>query len=227
MSDMKARWKALDGRFASLARREKMLIASSGVVGALMIGSSLFVEPQINAAKVAKRAVDQSNNDMALLSSQLVSLNDQLKSDPDAARKAELAALRAKIVEMTQKIAAQQSALVPPERMNKVLETILQRHPTLRMVSLKTLKPSSVLSAQSESADGKTSGRREFDLFRHGVEVRISGTYSDLYEYLRGLEQQPQKLIWTEVELATEEYPRAVLTIVLHTLSSERAWLEI
>lgn len=216
----------LNERYARLVRREKILVALAAVGGTALLGNALFLEPQANAVKQAKQGVEQANGDLATLSAQRVALRDQLNADPDATRKAELAALRAKIDSVSEQIAARQSALVPPDRMNALLETLLRRHPALRLVSLKSLPPVSMLPAVKSGADGK-GAVREFDLFRHGVEVRIEGAYADLYAYLLGLEQHDQKLLWSEVRLAVEEHPRAQLVIVVHTLSADRAWLRI
>lgn len=226
MSALHTRLKALDERFERLARREKILVAVAAVVGVAMIGSALLVEPQAKAVKSAKQGVEQANNQIATLGAELAQMRQQVKTDPDAGRKAELAALREKLAEVSRRIESRQSALVPPDRVNLLLETLLRRHPALQLVSLKSLPPASLLPAAKDSADGKAAAR-EFDLYRHGVEVRLAGTYADLHAYLLALERHDQKLLWGEVRLAVEEYPRAQLVIVVHTLSSEQAWLKI
>lgn len=226
MNVVVARWKMLDERFSRLARREKVLVAGAALFGVLMVGNSLLVEPQMKAAKGAKRGIEQASGEIGALGSQLAGLREQLKADPDAGAKAELSALKAKIEERSRSINSQQSTLVPPDRMNTLLETLLRRHPALRLVSLKSLPPVSLLPAVKDAKDGKPSAR-EFDLYRHGVEVRVSGSYADLYAYLLSLEKHEQKLLWGEVRLLVEEYPRAQLTIVVHTLSSDQAWLKI
>lgn len=220
------RMKALDERFARLVRREKILVAAAAIVGVGLLGNTLLVDPQAVAVKATKKGLDQANGDAAILSAQLASLRDQLKADPDAARKAELATLRTKVDSVSEQIAARQSALVPPDRMNVLLETLLKRHPALRLVSLKSIAPVSMLPPLKESGEGKA-GQREFDLYRHGVEVRIEGSYADLYAYLLGVEQHDQKMLWSEVRLQVDEYPRAQLVVVVHTLSADRAWLRI
>lgn len=220
------RWKQLDQRFVRLAKREKLLVSAAVLVGTVFLGNVLFVEPQLKAVKSARSGVEKATAEIATLSGELSGLKDQLKRDPNAIARTELAALRARINEIGSEIESQQSVLVPPDRMNQLLETLLQRHPALRLVSLKSLPPTSMLPPLQSSGESRPAAR-EFDLYRHGVEVRIEGTYADLYAYLLSLERHEQKLLWSEVRLAVEEYPRAQLLVVVHTLSADRAWLKI
>jgi len=62
-------------------------------------------------------------------------------------------------------------------------------------------------------------------LFRHGIELTVSGSYADLYEYLKVLEHLPTQLYWGNAELAVAEYPSVTLKLTLYTVSFDRAWL--
>jgi MSHA biogenesis protein MshJ len=218
--------KDLNVRFNRLAIRERALVAFAAIVGVTMIGSSLLVDPQLKAVRSTKANIEQTNTQIATLGIELAQMRQQVKTDPDADRKAELAALREKLAEVSQRIESRQSSLVPPDRVSHLLETLLRRNPALQLLSLKSLPPVSLLADAKGSSDGKATVR-EFDLYRHGVEVRIAGSYADLHAYLLAIERHDQKLLWGEVRLAVEEYPRAQMVIVVHTLSSEQAWLKI
>jgi hypothetical protein len=67
----------------------------------------------------------------------------------------------------------------------------------------------------------------EGPIYKHGVEIVVSGSYGDLMAYLTELEQLPQKMLWNSVKLTVEEYPRARMTITVYTLSLDRAWLTV
>jgi MSHA biogenesis protein MshJ len=64
-------------------------------------------------------------------------------------------------------------------------------------------------------------------LFRHGIELTVSGAYLDLYEYLRTLERLPAQLYWGRAELSVSEYPSITLKLTLYTVSFDRAWLTV
>jgi MSHA biogenesis protein MshJ len=59
------------------------------------------------------------------------------------------------------------------------------------------------------------------------VEVTLKGSYFDLVQYLADLEKLPSPLLWGRVELQVEQYPEVKLTLVVHTLSTQRSLLAI
>lgn len=235
---LSALWEKWATKFAAISKRERVMVSAAVVVGAVMLGSTLFVEPALARLKLTQKNVVQQTGDLAKIRLQVNDLQEQAKVDPNAAQKAELARLEEQLKAFNNTMADTSSALVPPSKMNALLERILTKQPGLRLLSLRSLPPTSVLNpergAKKEAAPGAASGSaapetvaQSFDLYRHGVEIRVAGSYSELYQYLTLLESNGQKLIWGEMRLSVAEHPTAVLTLVVYTLSSERAWLSI
>lgn len=213
----------LAARFDAFSSRERGMIAAAAIGGAIMIGFTLLVDPVSASNRNLRQSIERQNADAAGLQAQISLLEAQLRSDPDAGRKAEIQELTQAVRATSEQLEKLASALVPPERMNAVLESILKRNPGLRLVSFKTLAPSGLLASKNE----KEGAPREFELFRHGVEIRLEGSFADLHAYLAQLEQGPQKLLWGEARLTVTEHPKAMLTLVVYTLNSDKAWLAI
>ena len=68
---------------------------------------------------------------------------------------------------------------------------------------------------------------RSFDLYRHGVEIRLEGSYGQLQAYLAQLEKLQQKLLWGKLEYRVIDYPKAELTLTVYPLSPDRTWLAL
>src|SRR5574343_2053993 len=150
-------WSRLNERYAALSQRERTLVALAVVAGPLMIGYSLFVDPQAARLKAMEATMQAEQASVVRLQAEAANLQQQLSIDPDAGRKADLAALYAERDKLDQQLRQFSSVLVRPEEMNGLLERLLVRHVGLRLVSLKTLAPQSVLPAdESKDADGKT-----------------------------------------------------------------------
>jgi MSHA biogenesis protein MshJ len=115
--------------------------------------------------------------------------------------------------------------------MPALLEDMIGRKSGLRLLSLKTLPVAPLLEkkAGGEEKDGaKASDDRKsasVGLYKHGVEIKLEGSYQELAEYLARLEKSGQKLLWSSVSLSAEKHPRVVLTLTVYTLSLDRAWL--
>jgi MSHA biogenesis protein MshJ len=96
---------------------------------------------------------------------------------------------------------------------------MLSRNKRLTLVDLRTL-PVAPIAPQTVS--GAPAG-----MFRHGLELTVRGTYAELYEYLRLLEELPSQLYWARAELTVSEHPLLTLKLTIHTISFDRAWLVV
>lgn len=222
-------WQALQSRYGACSRRERLLVALAMVLGPLLVLNTLWLEPQAVQRKALQTKVAGQEASINQMQAQVAALQAQLQQDPDAGKKAELAELIAERTKLDQQIKDFGSALVPPEEMNQLLERLLARQPGLRLVSLKTLPPQSVLGAAID-ADKKVRDKsqgRVFDLYRHGVELKIEGSYRELQSYLAQLEKLDKRLLWGGLNYRVKEHPRAEMTLTVYTLSPERTWLAL
>ncbi|MBP9655578.1 MAG: type II secretion system protein M [Rhodocyclaceae bacterium] len=220
-------WSRLNARYAALSRRERTLVALAVVFGPLLIGYSLFVDPQSTRLKAMETSLATEGATVARLQAEAANLQQQLSIDPDAGRKADLAALHGERDRLDQQLRQFSSVLVRPEEMNGLLERLLARHAGLRLVSLKTLAPQSVLPVGEVKAGDAKPVERSFDLYRHGVEIRLEGSFGQLQAYLAQLEKLQQKLLWGKLEYRVIDYPKAELTLTVYTLSPDRTWLAL
>lgn len=228
MSALNQQWERMSSRYAALTRRERALVALALILGPLLIGNALFVDPQLSRSKAMQNSIATQNASLAAMQTQATSMQQELSIDPDAGRKSELAALISQREQLDEQLRQVGAALVRPEDMNGLLERLLARHAGLRLVSLKTLAPQSVL--REKEVAGPTDGKpveRAFDLYRHGVEIRLEGSYGQLQAYLAQLEKLPQRLLWGQLNYRVIEYPRAEMTLTVYTLNPDKTWLTL
>lgn len=81
--------------------------------------------------------------------------------------------------------------------------------------------------AQAPAGAASAPGAGQQSLYRHGVELVIEGSYTDLLAYLQALEAMPQHVLWGGLSLKVLQHPTTQLTVRLYTVSRERHWLEI
>lgn len=229
MSNAKMQWEKLAARFNAYSQRERALLAAAAVGGVLMIGFTLFVDPNLSRAKVANRLADTQKSDLRNVEAQLGSLKAQMQVDPDAGRKAELAKLKAELARIESAVRNLEGGLVPPAQMNAVLERLLAGNTNLRLMSLKSLPPVNLAETgkPADAAKGAAGSSNALGLYKHGVEIRLEGGYSDLHAWLTQLESTQQKILWGDVRLQVVEHPRAVMVLTIFTLSTDKAWLAI
>lgn len=229
---MKARWAQLGARFNGLQTRERWLVTLAVLAAIVLLGFAVFVDPVLQRGRQAERVAAEQATQLAALQSQQLQMQSSAH-DPEVQARAELEALRKQLDESAGRLASLEHSLVPPQRMSNLLENMLGQRSGLRLLGLKTLAVTPLLERKphgDESTNSATEASVQPErvgggLYKHGVEIRLEGSYQELTAYLRRLEQSPLKLLWSQASLAAEAHPRLVLTLTVYTLSLDRAWL--
>lgn len=216
---MKEKLLAWAARFDALARRERALLAGAAVVGILLLGFSVLVEPGLKSANAERLRGEQAQADLEKLNGQIA----LLKQAPDlnAGNRRALEEVRARVAENDARLNSLETTMVPPDKMRAFIESLLAQHRQVELVGLRTLAPAPLAG----SADGDSSNASVRTIYKHGVELRIAGRYNDLLAYLTALEKMPQRILWSKIVLTVDQYPRSVLTVTVYTLSLDKQWL--
>jgi MSHA biogenesis protein MshJ len=232
---MMARWKQLSDRYAALNQREKLLIAVATLVLVGFVGFSVWVDPGVSRSSRLRKQIEQQTAERATLQTQVATLKSQLR-DPDTANRGALAEVQNRLAGIDEQIGRLDGVLVPPDRVPKLLQALLSRHRGLTLVSLQTLPPVPLIEPPSPKKDGKPADSAKVEpapppadgnIYRHGIEIRIAGSYADLLAYVAELENAPQRVIWERMALAVTAYPRSELTLTVYTLSLDAEWLVV
>ena len=85
-------------------------------------------------------------------------------------------------------------------------------------------KPAARKSAEPERADASDQVR---GIYRHGIEIRVQGSYLELLQYLVELEKLPMQVFWSDVTIETKDYPVSELKLTLFTVSFDKVWLTV
>lgn len=232
---MKKYWDILASRVEVMSLRERGIIFGAAAAVVVAFVYSFWVDRAFTRSAVFTREIAQRQGEMKALQDQIAKLAAARQADPDRANRERLAALSRQLAEVDANIAAEERKFTAPDKMRAVLEELLARNRRVSLVSLKTLPVSSIAEqvngakadvGSKPAAMGKapTSARRL--IFRHGVELTVSGAYLDILDYVAELEKLPTQLYWGALSL-DGHYPGATVKIVVYTLSLDRAWLSV
>jgi MSHA biogenesis protein MshJ len=229
---MKALWLQLAGRYDALQLRERRLVGVALLGGIVLIGYALFVEPAMRREQLAERGAAEYRTQLAAVQAQMAVLSSP-SQNPDFAAQAELAKLNQQLAGLASRLQVMEGSLVPPQRMTALLEDMIGQRTGLRLLSLKTLPVAPLLDRKDDAgkpaatppAQGDEVSNPRAGLFRHGVEIRLQGSYQELAAYLQRLEKSDLKLLWSSVALSAEKHPKLELTLTVYTLSLDRTWL--
>lgn len=207
-------------RVDMMTLRERVFVFAAALVVGLALVQSLLIDPEQLRKQHARDRLQVADSALAQIEQQRQLLDGQKGRDPDQAARDALAAQEARLAELNAELAMRTRSLVPPERMQQMLKNVVQEQGGVRVVSFKTLGPQPV--SVTGAAEGAPPG-----FYRHGFEVTVSGGYSELVAYLERLEALPWNLNWVEATLDAAARPDLTLTLTVHTLSLEEAWLRV
>jgi MSHA biogenesis protein MshJ len=202
---------------ASLRERLLVFLAAAGLL--LAAAQFALFEPLDVASRDRRASIRSGEEELANLQRQLGQQLAGRGAGVDKAVRERVEKLRRELAAVNARIAEEERAFTPPERMRETLERMLEPHARLALGELKTL-PAQPIAASDPNAQRPAA-------YRHGVQLVLRGTYPDLYEYLRSLESLPTRVYWGPVELQAHEYPVHTLRVTLYTISFDRAWLSV
>jgi MSHA biogenesis protein MshJ len=219
---MKFDWKAWAARIDDMSLRERAMLFGSAALVVMVLAYVTLID---RALVKQKQLVDRVNRDQTQLKAVRAQIESIVKENQRDARSPDevaIAELERRIKETEKTFAAKQRAFIAPEQLPQLLREMLGRSPQLRLESLRLVPgtplrtpgaapPQARPQAQEEGAGG---------VYRHGVEVTLTGSYLDLVQYLADLEKLPSTLLWGRIELQVERYPEVRLTLVVYTLST-------
>lgn len=225
MDSLKLTWKTWSIRIDAMSFRERILVflAVAGVALSLMFVG--LIEP-------ALKRQEQMLLNSAALQDEIFSLREQQAGlDPlnQNGANSELGRLRAQAKAIEAQVKARESGLIAPEKMIAVLKTLMDEQSGLTLISMETELGKPVLTTPaSDLATESPPPISPADVFyKHGVTMRVQGSYAELTRYVARLEALPLTMQWESAHLDAHAHPLIELTLKLNTLSRESTWARL
>jgi MSHA biogenesis protein MshJ len=225
MEALKQRWQIWALRIDSLSFRERLLIFLAVVAAtfSLMLGG--LIEPALKEQEQMLLNVSTLHQQIVALKAQLFEAGQKSNSGKNTG----LNRLRAEAAALEQTVKGHGGGMVPPEKMIDTLKSLLAAQPGLMLISLHTSAPSPIFKEDVNETAGAATPQTTAvppgdQLYKHGFELRVQGSYADLTEYVRHLESLPWAMLWEDLSLDASHHPKIEMTLKLNTLSREPTW---
>jgi MSHA biogenesis protein MshJ len=211
-------------RLDAMSLRERVLIFLAVAVVIVGIADSALFEPILRRQKANSQRIQQQEDEIRTMQTQVQAYAQARTGDSVNAKRQRLEKRRVELAALDRELAAGQSELVPPERMAKMLSEIVKRNPDVELISLRSLAATGLTQSLAPIPGSAPSG---LALYRHGIEIAVSGSYLKMLNYVGQLERLPAKIVWGNMELQAGAYPVVTLKITLYTFSPDKTWLLI
>jgi len=217
------RQKTIQG-YQVLSLRERAMVslsilAATWLIWSLTLGSFLDesksrIHRDVNAAygQLQQAVAEQSR------------LEAEKKQDPNALLRTERSALAVELDGLDENLAAALERFVAPERMPELLKDVIRHHDGLQLKRIASLPVEPIVIEQSEEVDEDNPAPV---IYRHPLRLEFEGNYFEVLAYLNELESGDWRLGWRSLSYVVEDYPIAVVTLEIETLSRNRSWIGV
>lgn len=208
------RW--LSERLEALSLRERVLVALAMM--AVVIGGVYFtvITAQQAAIQDTESEIEARQSEIDTLVSRQQVLTRELESTGREALEERLDRLEARLRDRADQLESLSRGLIGPQAMARALRDMLEQSP-LDMRSLATVAP--------EPLTEKPEQEQVPVLYRHGLEMEFEGSYADIEDYFRRIEELDWTFYWEGFELETVDYPLIRVRCRFYTLSLESEWI--
>lgn len=210
---------AQEEKFATLSRREKMLVFASGLIATFSIVFFLLIEPAFISANKANRAGAALSLEMNSLTQQELLYKEALAEDPNAELKKQIAHVDKRMARLQADFSAQLADLILPRQMPVLIEQVFSQAEGLALTEMASVTPENIFADNLNM--------QEVPLYQHGVRLTFEGRYFAVRNFLVRLEQLTNRVYWRSMAYKVKEYPTAEVTLEVYTLSTEKAFIGV
>jgi MSHA biogenesis protein MshJ len=232
-----ALWTTVSAKIDARSVRERALVLAVLCVVAGGFGYLTMLGPTKAASAKLRSELNAKEQEIATVTTQAVAMAKD-RVDPDRANKIRIEQIKQLISESELGLQKKRDRIVPADRVARLLEEVLARNGKLQLIDLKSLPakplfdpkerevseaaaPSGAKSASDEAKD------QVRGIYRHGIEIRVRGSYLELLSYLSELERLPMQVFWSDVALEVKDFPLAEMKVILFTVSFDKVWMAV
>jgi MSHA biogenesis protein MshJ len=228
---VKRLWTRYAERIDALSLRERVMVFAAAMAVLVALVHGLYIDSEVKKERRLSGAIAQKQAESKSLPDQLATVVTGRGADPDRGPRERLAAVRGELATVETRIATEERKFTAPEQMRKVIEELLARSRGIELRSMKNLPTTSIAEARAQAAPAgakpASAPPAERLIYRHGIEITVTGGYLDLLGYLADLERLPTQLYWSSLEIDARNFPRHTMKVVVYTLSLDPTWLNV
>ena len=116
--------------------------------------------------------------------------------------------------------------------MRYALIDLLKTQPSVSLLSFEVMAAQPMTAANqstdnNEEAENKRTGEHSLTLYKHGIKLKLKGSYFKLRDYLSQLEKMQWTFFWQEFDYQLIEYPNSELSIEMYSLSTQKEFIGV
>lgn len=209
----------------TLSKRDQMALAIILIVVVALLWFTLAYTPLSHDKQAVAHDIGQRNTVLTATQAKMQALQQSLNEDPDGENRELLTTYIVENQRLDHALAKTSTQIINPQEMASLLEQILKSQPELKFISLEN-KPATTEFIETRNTDTNTANHVG-TIYRHSVVLKMEGSYHHAMLYLEKLEQFPWNFFWQEIEIETQKYPNARITLEVYTLGFRKGLIGV
>lgn len=224
----------------ALQVRERVLLFAVAVVVVVALLQMLLIEPVMKKKELLNRQFRQVSNQLVQQKAEKQGLEMILAAGVNKSKIARRDKLKEEKARLDSRIQDSILTLIPPKLMPVVLEKMLVENNKLKLVSLENKPVVALISEEPEagqnqrrnevrqgSDDKATASNETQGLYKHTFVLRLEGSYPAAVEYFEALSELQWRFNWDAMHYEVIRYPKASISLEVHTVSMSEGWIGV
>jgi MSHA biogenesis protein MshJ len=209
--------------------RERVLIFLSAIALVYLAWSFIIQTPIDKKTQATQEQIDTQVKQNEATTTQIAALTQALLNDPTRIKQAQIEQLQKDVAAAEAKLQSASQHLIKAEQLPQALQDVLQKTAQLTLLEVATLPAHELKLVTADSIDTKNvaANFQDAGVYEHVVELRVSGNYFQVLNFLTALEALPWRFYWQRLDYTVLQYPNAEIILRVYTLSSEEGLLGV
>ncbi len=231
------KWHEYSDKYLSISPREQYLIFFTGLVAIVYIFFNVFIDKNIAQSAQYDKEIKQLMSVNKTKKSSIEIYEQALTKDPNVKLKNQVDAYENKLEKIDSNLLALTSELIDPVQMRFALLELLKTQKGVSLLSFQLVGAQPLKMPTNESEEDKTPSsleknsddieQVELRLYRHGIKLKLRGSYFQLRDYLTQLEDMSWKFFWKKFDYKLHQYPVSELEIEIYSLSTNQEFIGV
>ncbi len=229
---MKESWKGYSEKFLTITPREQYLVLFAGLISIIFLFYSLVIDDKLVN-------IDKLNKQTKLISSSIKSsqttidiLQQSLSKDPNIAIQKQIAQYENKLSSVNNELLLLTSDLINPIQMRYALIDLLKTQQSVSLLSFEVMEAEPMITEKdteesTETVESTEKNDQSLTLYKHGIKLKLKGSYFKLRDYLSQLEKMEWTFFWQKFDYQLIEYPNSELVIEMYSLSTKKEFVGV
>ncbi|MDO8767529.1 MAG: hypothetical protein Q7K57_02255 [Burkholderiaceae bacterium] len=197
-------WAKQSVRIDALSLRERVFLFLSVIAGCMALADVAWLSPAQVAHQQLTQRFDKQSAELQRARAELKAVAQPV--DTGKAARDEIAAAKIRLESVNQTIKGILPSATQATPLAQVLVHLLRRHEGLTLLRTATLPPEAAV-AGAAPAVGSGAAALPAGFTRQGVELTVSGSYSELTRYVQTLEKALPQVRWGTMKLKSDKMP--------------------